>query len=368
MNFKFKGDISLFNFNNNNNKKNVSIGLDHGNGYVKAMSDEVNELILPSQIAREEDFRGEAYGKEKNIKNYQTVFDEGDNQTYAWGKDVIKARQPIKTYATEERYSKLPYKLLTKFSLSELIGDQSNLTKATVVTGVPSYEKGTQLEKDLENLLLGEHIVSVEGKNRSVEVERVKILAQPLGTVMFYYLDEDGYERDDKFVDEDYYCGVLDIGSGTVDLDGLKELQIQHDDRSTIRKGMFDAYHEIASFIKEKDPRADVNKEKVEIWIRKKLNKGENPYIYNPTRKIEVDFTEAANAAFKKLSEDIMFEVDQIWNRSHFNEIFLTGGGADLLGKYFTEWDRDIIIVEDHQMANAKGFYRFAKSMQLLED
>lgn len=347
----------------NDNKTTISVGLDHGNGYVKAKSDEV-EFVLPSQLARLDEFSGETYGKKKDIKVFQTIYDDGDEHKYMWGSDVTKSKLPIKSYATEERYTKLPYRLLSQFALSELSGEHSN-TSAVVVTGVPSYEKGTKLEKDLEDILMKTHLVSVDGKEKRVDVEQVKILPQPLGTLMFYYLDDDGYVLNDKFETEGFYVGVIDVGSGTSDLDGLKELQIQPKDRSTIRKGMFDAYDEICSYIKEQDPRADIDKEKVELWIRKRQNNGEDPYVYNPTPKINVDFKVAATKAFKKIAEDIVTEIDQRWNKSQFHEIYLTGGGANLLGKYFKDWEKDIIVVEDHQMANAKGFYRFAKYLQL---
>lgn len=347
-------------------KKAVCIGLDHGNGFVKAKSDKT-DLILPSQLARAEEFSGELYGKAKDFKLFQLLFEEGDERTYAWGKDVNKANFPIKSFATEDRYTKLPYKLLSSFALSELVGLFSTNEKVHVVTGVPSYEKGTKWEQDLENVLKKTHIMQVNGKEIRIDVESVKIIPQPLGTLLYHYLDDDGYVLDPKFESEDFYVGVIDIGSGTSDLDGLKELEVVSKDRATIRKGMFDAYDQIATFIQEEDPRANVNKEKIESWIRTKEANKENPYIYNPTSKIYVDFTASAIQAFRNLAEDIMMEIDQRWNKSHFNEIYLTGGGAKTLGKYFKEWDKDIIVVENHQMANAYGFYRFAKYLRLEE-
>lgn len=344
--------------------RHICIGLDHGNGFVKARSD-YKEFIMPSLIAREDDFKGEAYGlRTKDIKKYQTVLDVGDDTVYAWGKDVIKSSRPIKTFATEDRYTKLPYNLLTKFAIAELTDNDKTTSSATIVTGCPSYEKGTRWEEDLLAVLNGQHMVNINGISKTIDVKQVKVLPQPLGTLMYYYLDEDGMVADDKFESDDYYCGVLDVGSGTTDLDGLRELQVQSQDRSTIRTGMFDAYDEIATYIKEQEPRADIDKEKVELWMRKRRENDENQFIYNPTPKINVDFTETANRAFKNLAQDIMFEVDQRWNKSHFNEIFLTGGGADVLGKHFLEWDRDIKIVENNQMANALGFYRYAKFLE----
>jgi plasmid segregation protein ParM len=347
----------------NKPKRKISIGLDHGNGFVKAKSDEV-EFVLPSQLARVEEFSGETYGERtKNLKTFQTVFEAHDEQKYMWGSDVTKAIHSIKSFATEERYSKLPYKLLTKFALAELVNTNA-VAHCVVVTGVPSYEKNTQLEKDLENVIMGSHVITVDGVVKTIEVDQVKVLPQPLGTLMYHYLNDEGYVADDVFESENHYSGVIDIGSGTTDLDGLKELQIQPKDRATLKKGMFDVYDEIASYIKEQDPRADVTKEKIEHWIRKKEATKEQ-FLYNPSRKICVNFEEAAKRSFKKLAEDIIIEVDQRWNKSHFNAIYLTGGGAKLLGDYFKNWDKDIKIVENHQVANATGFYRFAKYLQL---
>lgn len=355
----------MFNPFKKSDKKLECIGIDHGNGFVKGRSD-VNQFILPSQIARVEEFSGEIYGaKQKEYKRFQMILDEGDDREYAWGRDVTKAKYPIKTFATEERYSKLPYKLLSSFALTELTNQAQDVSEVMIVTGLPSYEKGTQLEEDLKKVFLKTHLVNVNGKEKRIEVKDVRIVPQPLGTLLYHYLDKDGYVLDEKFESSNFYSGIIDIGSGTSDLDGIRELEVVSKDRSTIRKGMFDAYDEIASYIKEQDPRVDIDKEKVEEWIRTKEANGENPYIYNPTRKIEVDFTRKANEAFKKLSEDIIMEIDQRWNKSHFNEIYLTGGGAKTLAKYFKEWDKDIIVVENHQMANAIGFQRFAKYLQL---
>lgn len=340
-------------------KQAICIGLDHGNGFVKAKSDKT-DFVVPSQIARADDFSGELYGsKAKEFKLYQIMYDEGEEKSYAWGKDIGKAKFPIKSFATEDRYTKLPYKLLTSFALSELI--DSNHQHVNIVTGVPSYEKGTKWEEDLIETYKKIHLVKVNGVEKRIDVDSVKVIPQPLGTVLYHYLDDDGYVLDEKFESDDFYVGVIDIGSGTSDLDGLKELEVVSKDRATIRKGMFDAYGEIASYILEQEPRAEIDKEKVESWIRTKESNGEKPYIYNPTNKIYVDFSAAARNAFKNLAEDIMMEVDQRWSRSQFNEIYLTGGGAKTLGSYFKDWDKDIIVVENHQMANAAGFYRFAK-------
>ncbi|MGR5984522.1 hypothetical protein ACUC2M_04475 [Bacillus cytotoxicus] len=59
-------------------------------------------------------------------------------------------------------------------------------------------------------------------KKVSINVVDVIVLAQPVGTVMSRYLDEDGFVADDTY--EDMTVGIIDIGTGTTDLDVISML------------------------------------------------------------------------------------------------------------------------------------------------
>jgi plasmid segregation protein ParM len=338
----------------------VVLAIDHGNGHVKACSSD-KFILLPSCYSRPEEFGVDMILPKKDLQVFEFKSTSYPGETYYWGRDVNKAGKLIATYGGEGRYISKPYRLLSQFTMALLLPDEEmNCDDVLIVTGCPSVNTGTELEADIQQVFCGRHVVSVNGQTKIVNVKQVKILPQPLGTIFSLYFNDDGRVVNRQL--EDSYVGIIDIGSGTTDLDGVKALKRQWDDTATIQLGMFDAYKKIANYINRVNPNANATPQMVEQHLL-------HPEIDINTYKVNnrskpVDITNCRTEVFRKLAEDILNYIQQMWaNRSKFDAIYLTGGGAKPLAKYFMEWEKDIQILDDSQQSNVLGFYRFGLNL-----
>ncbi|QYY44717.1 plasmid segregation protein ParM domain-containing protein (plasmid) [Aneurinibacillus thermoaerophilus] len=328
----------------------IILGIDHGNGSVKGKS-AVKEITLPSIIARPDSFgEAELAGTKKlRLASFESTKHAGE--VYMWGKDIRESNDQLATYGSENRYGDKHYQLLSEFAAASLLPNGKTFEDVVVVTGCPSRERNNpELVQQLENVFKGIHGITIDSIKKMFDVSEVYVLPQPMGTIMSLYLDDAGY-----VVDEDYetkYVGVIDIGSGTTDIDGIKALRRQNDDIDSIPMGMMDAYKKIADYINLKNSNALATAQKVEQQITSDS--------FKISDRASVDIAEKKQQVFQELAESLINKIKQRWsNRTKFDRLLLTGGGAVLLGDYFKSLAEDIIVVPDAQFANARGFYRY---------
>ena len=264
------------------------------------------------------------------------------------------------TNGKEGRYKQKPYLLLSEFIMAHLVkgsSDTNLFPDVTVVTGCPTREKGHAVEQDLIKAFEGAHVVSIDGQDKIITVKEVFVMPQPLGTILGLYLDDEGYVADESY--EKKYVGVIDIGGGTVDIDGVKGLKRQKDDMDTFGPGVIDTYQRIANFIVEADPYSGATRSKVE----QQLAAGAEGYKIS--ERSTIDIKGIKERVFRELSENLVNQVQSRWSTfTRFDEIILTGGGAAIpeIAEAFRTLDKDIKIIENSQFANAKGFYKYGLS------
>ena len=350
-------------------EKLVAMGIDHGNGYVKGRSELVKSLVKPSIFSKEAEFRGDNFSKntKREIKFYHSKTNTNKN-IFAWGNDVSKASRVISSSKKENRYSSEGFRLLTDFSLGELTGGQSNVD-VIVVTGCPSDEiNHTSKLKDLKESFQGSHLVVIEeDANQNtvvVNVKEVHIYEQPLGTLFYLYLDDEGFVRDDSY--ESSTVGIIDIGSGTTDGSIINEMNVADKYTTTLPRGMFSIYDELAGFINDKIEKTDfIKREVVEEHFRKSTSDKERKYFFVSKIIGSVDIEEKTHELFKELSDEIKNHFFEKWNDLRIDEILITGGGAtSILKDYILKWGTPVTFVDEPQKANAEGFYRFAKYLK----
>ena len=324
------------------------VGADHGNVNVKVF-DGKKQTLLPNQIVRKDQLENDDTIKSKlELNEYETS--RHPNEIYLWGKDIALASNTVSTYTGQDRYIQKFYKILNEIILADYSEDTEPIL---VVTGVPSRQKGTTNEEAIKKAFEGSHVVKKNGKDVIARVEEVRVLAQPLGTVMDMYLDLEGNIVDPDISDE--YLGIIDAGGGTLDLEGIKRLDVMPEDRETINKGIYSVYQKIADHINKDNPNANATAKQVEYQIL-----GDEPDSYRISKRAKVDIAKIKEQYFREYAEDIIAEINVRWtNRDKFDRIILTGGGAKVLAKYLKEWEPDLIVVEDSQMANVRGFYKY---------
>ena len=232
--------------------------LDLGNKQTKLKSSKA-EYVLPSQILNGNDLPQQLgtlgnLGIKRDIQMFKTPFDD---QSWAWGKDLVNLRLDDylqDTLMYRDRYSNHAFKLLANFAIGLLATDfesaKKEIMQVAVVAGVPTedYNNQEQLET-LTTVLKGQHQVDIDGQTFNVKVETVMIVPQPIGTFYDVLLDNEGNLVKEELLDE--RVGIIDIGGGTVLIDTLMNLEFDKKARKQYSTGANDLYESIASRIQD---------------------------------------------------------------------------------------------------------------------
>ncbi|WP_404456836.1 plasmid segregation protein ParM (plasmid) [Virgibacillus necropolis] len=333
---------------------------DVGNGFVKAKN-EKRTMIAPSCFAKEKDL-GESTVNELEEKTdyqvYKSTLDQ-DN-SYVWGngiKDAVEPDKLIHTYTHEERYEQKRFKLLAEFILAELASDfdEAHLD-VTVVTGLPSKEIKSAAEQKLRDFFLGNHVITRNGKEMVVNVKEIRILEQPLGTLLNLYMNDNGKIHKDL---KRTTISVLDFGAGTTILDTYKNMKRIQNDSKTYYQGMNDVYTNITNKVQEKHDAKSLDETMIEDGIR------DNYTITFSARK-KIPFKTESDESTQEFVEHMISNIDRtLTNRDHIDKFIITGGGSQIVGQQYKKafGEESLEIVENSQFANVDGFFKFAQAL-----
>lgn len=324
-------------------------GLDLGNGYVKIAGEDLN-LVFPSGLVRVKETEKLMNGKNFDVFKVKTIKDE-ENE-YFLGNDVEKMGDFIATNIGEGRYKDKYFKIIGESAIAYAIKcsvDNPSKEKHNVyiVAGLPSREKSAKVDEELKKALQGNHIVEIDGVEIAFEVKILKIIAQPLGT-LFNYILNGNLELNEKYV------GIIDCGTGTTDIDGIKELTVVDSDRDTFSIGSYEVYQRISDYVNKENVYANSTFKKIEEQFEKD--------VYRISDRALVDIADIKEQTVKNLSEDLINKISIRWqNLTKFDKIFLTGGSSSIFGEEIKKLIEDVVIVPNPQIANAQGFYKYAK-------
>lgn len=333
-----------------NNNKLIVMGIDHGNGYFKGYSDDIKGVVFPSGFLTKESMVREdsmGLGTEK-INEFESSLYEGER--FVWGQAVDRAKgRFLSTFTSQDRYSQKYYKLLSQFGLASLIEQPEGSFDVFLVTGCPPREKGTNREQELIEVFKGIHIVRINDEDKIIHVKECKVLPQPLGSILDLYIDESGNIISDDIGSS--YIGIVDIGTGTTDFDGIDSLNAVPEDRQTIPVGTFEIYQRLADYINTQNPDANATPKSVELQF--------DNDVYKASQRLVIPINEMKEKIVRETAEYIVNELQLRWrNRSKFDMVILTGGGVKIMGPWIKQFIQDIHIIEECQVSNARGFYK----------
>lgn len=346
----------------------LSFSFDVGNGFVKARNSE-RRIIAPSTIAKKDSIGTSSITSMSNDYDvnagYQTyVSNLDDSVEYIWGsgiKDAVDLDELISTYTHHNRYNQKRFKLLCSFILAELASDYNDhdLNDVVVVTGLPSQEVNTKEADDFKRFLQQKHLITRDGEQIVINVSDVRILEQPLGTLLDKFMNDAGKIHKKLMTS---VITVIDFGAGTTIIDTFKNLKRLDDKSDTFWEGANDIHKRIAKAIEREYGVKGVDMHHVEAGFY------DESMIAVVSERKKYPFKEIANKVISNFIEKRISDIDSTLTNRNGTDIFVgTGGGINIVGDTFEKEfnEESLVVVEDSQGANNDGFYKFSKAIAL---
>ena len=322
------------------------LGLDVGNGYIKAASAS-GEPVIESVYAQFDGGEHIFHDQAEPVNVY--VPKKYGNERYVLGQhDVDKygTGGALNTIDMKGRLERRTYHILVQMAMIHAM-PQSKDAKLMVITGVPEGEKIAEAQKSYHAMINGVNVIEKNGESFVRTVEDIKVLHQPSGLLFDLHLDQDGYVRDEAIVRGKTL--VVDIGEGTTDVSVFHDLRKVLGFRITI--GISDVSRRILEQIGN-DIKAPITLADMQRTVRshdKTLVAGRE----------QVDITSLVTLASQSVIDRIFAQIQsRIPDRHEFSHIVFGGGGAGFFSTPLHDWEKDAVIVHD-QTAIARGFRKY---------
>lgn len=344
--------------------------LDLGNLQTKIKSSKA-EKVLPSRFLDYDDLGDQStslFNSKLQVSKYATNFDSMFE--YAWGEDLYKAHSKgdfIDTIHFEDRYNTNEFKLLSTFAIGELANDfeeaKKGILEVIIVTGVPTNDFNETAVKDIMNVLKGDHNVTINDESLNVRVKEVKVIPQPVGTVYNEILDNEGYIAQESYLEEQ--ITIVDIGGGTILIDTLLNMNLSDSGRTQKESGAYKVYEMVTNSCL-KDNIHGVTSSHVEKIMRESKD---DTYYFKPNKNESYDITKYVKKAKIKYTRELINTINTtLKGTSNIDTFLFTGGGANLINHdEILNAYKHAIFVENSEVANVNGFYKFGIASQLEE-
>jgi plasmid segregation protein ParM len=213
---------------------------------------------------------------------------------------------------------------------------QNGSDEYLLVVGLPIGQFKSQKDK-FRNTILGYNSSKVYYHNAEMKLKISDVMVYPQGAAVIYTLNR----MNGKYI-------ILDVGAFTVDVALIEMVNgypnvIKYD---TWFKGITTLLSPIADAINNKFTLTLEPQDTEEVLI--------NGFVKINGKSEDIFFTDnVMNSYLDGISE--LFDINY---KSHTTDIYLCGGGAELLYPMFKLRYPHVEIIKDSQFANAKGFYQ----------
>lgn len=224
--------------------------------------------------------------------------------------------------------------------------------EVTLVTGLPClfWERDKSV---VQQRLMGDHHIELEGrKPQAIRVREVRVIKQPVGTVLSEALDNDGNIIDNDLQYGD--AGVIDIGGGTTNFAAMHALGEIKPLTGGANTGMWHVVRRVREYLSNLCPELDLRDHAIAQAIIKR-----QVHYFNEVVPLGDLIDEVAG----EMAEQVIGAALSRWKDggASLQQILVTGGGAHILGPYICRHFRHARVVSDPVFANALGYWRFAR-------
>ena len=253
-----------------------------------------------------------------------------------------------------------PNQFLTKYARTLAVSAIAPLADSAVpirlVTGLPiSFFR--KHKEQLTQLLQQRHVVTLlkhngEKEERGLNIERVRVIPQPFGSLFNLMLNDLGKASSQRFLSEK--IGVIDIGFRTADYTISDKTRYSERGSQSTDSGIAIAFAAIANALQEKSGVA------IELYrLYEAVTRG--------TIKVKgkrYDITGLVKQAFNALATKVATEANRLWSDDwDVDAIIITGGGGTVLAPYLAPLlEGEVIPVpleQDARMNNVTGYWKY---------
>jgi len=321
------------------------IGLDIGYGFSK-VEDEKGSHIFASAIGTPDTSR---FGLEANGTRQLIV----SNTVHLVGDDAVEQSRILQRREDRRWTESEEYKVLFSAALDTVINGNGGIHQVLLVTGLPIafYD-----DKDiLQGRLIGHHTIQRKGHSpRYVHVQECRVVPQPFGSLFSLAFNHDGTIADANLLQAK--VGIVDIGSKTTNVLGTTHAKELLRASGSVNSGGWDIVRALRTYLDQTFEDAELRDHDIARAITDRSIR-----YYGRT----VDLGDTIDEIVTPFAEQVFAQISQLWNQgAAMDTILISGGGANLVGpslRRHLQRHADVRIIPDPQMANVRGYFRYAK-------
>jgi len=328
------------------------IGIDIGFGFTKATDG--NDFLIFKSIygeAVELQFNENLLGNSTDNQHLQIIL----NGTSYFIGEFAERQSSTRSFTLDQTQfvsdSSLIFALAT---LSKLVKDPKQPVHLVVGLPLGHYR---QYKEELSNILKGKHtFTTVDSQEKktdmSVTIADVRVLPQPIGTVMDRLLDNTGVPEHRRFATDN--IGIIDVGFCTTDYTISDKGRYSERGSLTTRNGISEAFSKISAKLQKA---SGVN---IEIY---RLFEAIDAGSIKIRGKV-YDLKQITELAFQQLAANIASDANKVWQDDwDIDVIMITGGGGAVLAPFLQSQIEGVIIpIEqdlDYRLHNVRGYYKY---------
>lgn len=328
------------------------IGIDIGFGFTKA-TDGQDFLIYKSIYGEAVDFQyKENLLDNKNEDQHLQI--EVSGTSYFVG-ELAERQSSSRSFTLDQtQFVSSSSKVLALAALSKLVKDREQPVKLVVGLPIGHYR---QYKDELAKMLLDTHKFKTinamgEKSDLSITVSDVRVLPQPIGTVMDRLLSREGVTTNKRFATDK--IGIIDVGFRTTDYTISDKGRYSERGSLTTRNGISRAFSKIGNKLKEACG--------IDIEIYRLFEAVDTGSI--KVRGKAYDLSSITQKSFQQLASYIATDANQVWSDDwDIDAIMITGGGGAVLAPYLKDQVQGVVIpIEedlDYRLHNVRGYYKF---------